>query len=315
MADEVKAPSTHEAASQLLSTLATEAFDNTGGDRWNAGQPLVPPSVATEKGPAEAAPASEEGSTPSPAKDEPKPAEITVSEAEKIVLAELGPLAGKYNSLAELKKGLHEVYAERKAEATPAPAPTEADPLDELQMFGLPKEPLAKALDAVVERKLGERQQAAATAAKVRYDADRAVIAKYPEYEKRFDELSTFIQSDPALQERVLEAENAGYHLLAREYAWLQFAASEASRGEGEIKEKAEAQKVERTSRRADARTMPSKQTEAPKLEPGQLPEKPQVTKDEFDRLKALAKEGYETPLWRRMIGDHLPKEIFPDTV
>lgn len=315
MADEEKGQEAPTAQS-VLADMAQEALDLTGGDVWRAGQPLASQGApAEEKGSAEAPPAAE-GSTPAPAK-------ITVSDAEKVLLEELGPIAGKYNSIADLKKGMHELIAQRNAlledkpPATTTPPETEAiDPLDELSTYGLPKDPIQRAVKAAVEHEISARQKAASEAQQVRADADRAIIEKYPDYEKRFDELTEFLRENPDLGRQVVEAERAGYHLLAREYAWLQFSRNVASATETDLKAKSEARKEERTARRADARTISPRQTEEPKLTPEQLEQGPKpLTKEEFERLKALAKEGYDKPLYRRVIGDWLPKDLFPDTV
>jgi len=324
---EPRMPSEGTPEANMLERIAGEALDKTGGDTWNAGQPLGPSNAAIERaGLNEPPPKAGEESTSAPASTGEEPAEkseMTLADAEAMVLKELGPLVGKYDSLAEAKKGIHNLIqalgngqANGQATATPTPEPaSEPDPLDDLISYGLPKEPFAKAMDQAVERRLGEREKAANEAFQARLEADRSIIERYPAYKERFDDLTSFLHTQPALEKQVSEAEKAGYHLLAREYAWLHFTASEAGKAESTLKQESEERKTVRQTQRSDARTMPRAQTTAPRLEPDQQVPNPTVTRDELKRLTALAREGYDTPLWRRTIGDFLPKDVFPDTV
>lgn len=315
---------------EVLAKMGEEAFAATGGDLWNSGQPLGPqgPVEQVEK---EAAPAASEdgGSTPPASKEEPP--QISVTEAEKVILAELGPLVGKYNSLDELKQGLHRVTHERTeyltrvkeleaaaAPASPPPAspPPEADPLDQLEILGLPKEPLAQAIDYAV-RKTIERANAAESAKyEARVKADTEVIEKFPEYRDKFEDLSKWLDTKPELKQKVIEAEKAGYHVLAREFAWLHFTRETNGTQETQLKEAAAKAAVRTKDAKTDARVLSNGQEPNART----IPTEEQVTKErrfikaeELGGLVELARQGYAAPLWRRAIGETLPKDVFPD--
>lgn len=321
------------AASALLAQLGEEAFAATGGDVWRSGQPPreIPPAEESQQvsAPADANGA---GSTPAPSKA------VSVSEAEKVILSEFEPLLGKYESLAEAKRGLHELIQSKKAaeeRATRAalleaeqervhlaangkePAsPPEPDPTDELETLGLPKEPLVRAMEGVFRRTLMQMGQEEAARQTARVEADQAVIQEFPEYKEKHGELVAWLETEPQVKAQVLEAERAGYHRLAREFAWLRFNRSAAAKAEQNATAAAEEATRKKVEARADARTLPVTQDPNARLvktEEQLAEERNLISAKEMERLVGLARAGYEAPLWRRAFGETLPKDVFPD--
>jgi hypothetical protein len=330
----VPAPEAGPAAASVEAVLAAigeEAFEKTGGDIWQSGKDPEFTSPAVEKavvekneGSAPVEPA-DGGSTPPQAKP------LTVSEAEKVILAELGPLVGKYNSLDELKQGIHRLTHERteyltktqmfeaaaaRASETPPPNLPPEDPLDQLEILGLPKEPLIQAIDFAVRRTIEQANQAEVAKYEARVKADSEVIEKYPEYKERFDDLSKWLDTRPDLKGKVVEAEKAGYHTLAREFAWLNFSREVDSPKEAILKEEAKVAATKAKDFRTDAQVLTNGQEPNARVQPTEeqvASERKIIKREELDRLVGLARDGYAAPLWRRAIGETLPKEVFPD--
>jgi len=323
MSDEVAPPTkeqtAEEAKGSLLDAISQQALDATGGDVYRAGQPLATPDqppVAPAKAAADAAAGGEETSSSQPKAEEP--------------LDRLGRLLGnKYTSIEEAEKGIHQLLQDRKAaqdSATNAHAELERirgavvanghaaaepppDPMSELEMLGFPKDIMERA----IEHKLRAVIAADAKPFNERVAADKEIVGKYPDYEKQFDELSSWLGQHKDIEKQVLLAENAGHYTLAREFAWLQFDRDKAARTETQTTDAAAETAVKRTEKRSDARTFqPSQTTEARIPPPAE--NRNVIGKDEFQKLTDLARAGYEQPLWRRTIGETLSKDVFPDS-
>lgn len=321
MSDDVAPPTetqtAEEATGSLLDAISQHALDATGGDVYRAGQPLAGDGdhpAAPAKAPASAG-ADGEGSSPSQS----KPEELT--RLEKL-------LGGKYESIEEAEKGIHQLLQDRKAAQetastaqaelerirgavvanghAPEPPP---DPMSELEMLGFPKEIIERA----IEHKLRAVIAADAKPYQERVAADKEIIAKYPDYEKRFEDLNGWLSQHKDIEAQVLLAENAGHYTLAREFAWLQFDRDQSVKAQNEATEAAAETTVKRTERRSDARTFQPSQTTDTRTPP--VENRNIIGKDEFQKLTDLARAGYEQPLWRRTIGETLPKEVFPDSI
>lgn len=175
-------------------------------------------------------------------------------------------------------------------------------------MLGFPKDAIEKAIRQTIKTVVAEE----AKPYNERISADQAIIAKYPKYQERFGDLQEWLKANPEIEGQVLLAENAGHFTLAREFAWLQFDRDNAGKTETKGVEEAAKAAEKRAEARSDARTFKPSQTTEVRTPP--VEDRKIVKRDELDRLTQLAKDGYEAPLWRRTIGETLPKEVFPDS-
>ncbi len=304
-----------KAAGSLLDELGKEMFDTTGGDRWKSGQPL-PGSPEAET--AKEAPATE-------------PKEAGATPAEKKLIA------GKYETLEAAEKGIHELtqFANQKAAneealarkveametalramtgvAAPKPAPEAVDPLETLEKeWGLPKEPIEKALD----QKVDQRLQAMFKPILDRQKADQEIVKQFPEYEKEFDGLLEFLEKNPAVKQRVEYAERQGEYLMAREYAWLQFERTNREVKQANVNGKVKEREVKKAEELQDAGVTQVVRNDSRKP-PGETPAAPAADWPDAKRmeyLQGLAARGHQDVLWRETIGKILEKQGFPTT-
>lgn len=293
-------------AQSLLDQISEAALKETGGDVWRSGQPLATPNhPPVEKKEADAKPAEGEGSTPPPSKEAPSwdPGVDYLKKYKSPEEAAKG-IDNLLQKVQEQERELAQLKAPPKQETPPA------DPADELVNYGLPKEPIK----ALMEQAFLSMLEKQSKPVMERLKADQEIISRYPDYKEKFSDLSQWLETKPDLKNQVVEAENAGHYLLAREYAWLHYTRNGASQAETQMKERAKAETQENKKAKMDARTMANGQTTEPRPNPAQEAEERKIIKaDEFERLVALAKDGYEAPLWRRAIGETLSKDVFPD--
>jgi hypothetical protein len=294
-------------AASLLDQISEAALQETGGDVWRARQPLATPNEPPK---AEPKAAEGDGTTPAPSKEAPawQPELDYLKKYQSKEEAEAG-LTSLLNTVQDVQTKL--LQAEQKLAALQEPPKPEVkDPADELATWGLPSEPIKNVMKQVFTQMLEE----AVKPAQERIEADKQIIAKYPEYKEKFNDLSQWLETKPELKSQVLEAERAGHYTLAREYAWLHYTRNGAAKQETEMKAEAQVQAAETKRQKADARTMTTSQSPEPRPRPeDELEARRFIKADEMERLVTLAQAGYEAPLWRRAIGELLPKEVFPD--
>lgn len=300
-------------AGELLGEISQDVFDLTGGDRYRAGEPLLgDPSV--EKPAADGPPVSEQAdATVATDADTKAPSEEPVRD-EKGRFTKSEPdaewfLPGLYKTKEEAIKGIHETkrYAsdalDKANAAKTEPKAEEADPLTDLENYGVPKDVMGKAITAGAQKAL---QQLLEPMAK-RIDADRKIVTLYPDYGKNFEDLAAFVESEPELMQKVNRAEAAGEFLLARELAWLNYERFNASKAE-RAKESKRGQQVERAKETmADAAVTKPSQAET-RTRPA-VPSPNDIPEEKFADLLELAKAGYPTPLWKSTIGATLERE------
>lgn len=218
-------------------------------------------------------------------------------------------LPGLYKTKEEAIKGIHETkrYAsdalDKVKAAEKAPEAEATDPLAELENYGVPKEVMAKVISEGSRQALQQLLEPMTR----RIEADRKIVAMYPDYGKNFDDLAAFVESQPELTLKVNRAEAAGEFLLARELAWLNYerhtvskAAEANSTKRGRQIEKAKDTMVDASvgkPSQAETRTRPAVAS------PNDLSE------DKFTDLMELAKAGHPSPLWRQTIGAVLERE------
>lgn len=304
MSDEDSAQS---ALDEAVRSIGSEVLEQTGGDHYRAGQPL-------QNTPESAEPTSTEVQATVP---QPPPAK----ETETPTVKGFGP-GGKYTSIEDWEKGtieagntisalrreLDEAKARPSAKepVVPEPPPQEKDPLDELEMLGVPKGPVREAIRAEFQGMLSEVAKDYTTKA----NADRAIIEKYPEYQERFGELQGWLTEHPEVNQDVEAAARSGQHVLAREYAWLKFTQETGSQKEAETIQEAEAQTKTKAQKRVDAQVTDTKsghtrdQSSAPK-------DPKSVTSEELTRATNLAKSGYERKAWAELLNPILPGEQY----
>lgn len=296
-----------KAAEGLLDELGKEMFETTGGDRWKSGQPLPgsPEAEAAKEVPAK----------------EPEKAGTTPAEKKLI--------AGKYESLEAAEKGIHELtqFANQKAASeealsrkveametalramtgvSAAPEPeAKIDPLESLEKeWGLPKAPIEKAID----QKVDERLQAMFKPIVDRQKADQEIVKQFPDYEKEFDNLLEFLEKNPSVKQRVEYAERQGQHLMAREYAWLQFERTIRADRQNGVVEKVKAREEKRADSLPDASVTTTVRNDSRHGAPAE--EWPDEKRMEY--LQRMAQHGHQDLLWRETIGTILKKQGFP---
>lgn len=302
-----------EAATKLLGELGDQAFNETGGDTWRSGQPLLndPTSQHKAQDEAEASPpAKKQGTTPSD---------------EKASTAFEKPLAGKWKTTEEAERGVHELlqYArtakdERDQFKTKldlvegllngrrGEPEVPLDPLDELEnMVAIPKDPLKRAIRSEIDHAIQEIVKPQME----RQKADKAILEKYPEYGEEFDNLLEFLEKNPDIKEEVAYAESQGQYLMARRYAFSLYNAQKQAtqQVEGTKRAQSRAEKVAET--RPDAAIISPSRHDG-RSEPA--PESDWPTKDRMDYLKGMARAGHQDLLWRETIGKLLDPTVFP---
>jgi hypothetical protein len=284
--------------SSLLTEISDEMLERTGGDRYRSGQPLLSDPSFTPPPQAEEPPVVEPTSTeaqPSAETPDSKP----TSEPEKLIL-------GKWKSEDEAIRGYHEAVhmgnaakAERDALAVQVAAlrtqlggevKPPVDPDDEIEAFGVPKDPLNR----MIERRARQVVNDMFAPALQQIQADQEIVQKYPEYQTRSKELFNFVDANPDIKASVEAAEKAGQFGLAREFAWLRFTAANATKIETETKLASETRTQEIKATRRDAGVNTAQRAEARAKPPEQG-----LTEKDFERLKELAKAGHPTPLLR----------------
>ena len=298
MADE---KSVVELATELLAKEADNALEQTGGDVWRAGKPLLNDPAnqpkAESQPPAENSPSepAKEGTTPPETKEE--------------------LIAGKWKTNEDAEKGVHELiqYAKRAMDRVseleakiPKPVQEEViDPVLKLeQMTGIPHQTMNEAIEA----KASEVVTKMFAPAIAKIQADQEVIAKIPDYEKEFPKLQAFVDANPDIRKAVSEAEGAGQYVLAREWAWMKFDHSRRSEQEARLKDEGKKREERVKETTADAGVLKPGQTEA-----RTAPAEPQLSDERFGQLVEMARSGHPSLLWRETIGKNLPKDIFPD--
>jgi len=304
---------TGEASDALLEatrSIGQEVLDRTGGDSYRSGQGLL----GTPDAPPE--PTSGEKTPPQPLSS--PQAETPTVEAEK----RFGP-GGKYTSMEEweratieagntitrLNRERDELDSRLKAvEATISPKPEEkADPLDFVENYGIPKEPLKAAIRTTMETMMKE----AAEPYNARVQADQAILQKYPEYGERFNDMKAFLHQNPDVERQVSIAESQGAFELAREFAWLKFNQTQGAEAENGKIEESRTQAKDKAQRLVDATVTDRKsghtrdQSTAPR-------DDKKVSQEELDHLKGMVKGGYGTKGWAQVLSPLLPKEDSP---
>jgi hypothetical protein len=308
--------SAEELAGEILGEISNDVFELTGGDRYRAGQPLQgDPSVEKPEASGPPAPESAEAAKP---ETEPAPEGTSRDEKGRFIAKEAEWfLPGLYKTQEDAIKGIHETkrYAsealdrKKAAEAeleklkTPAPAETVSDPLTELEVYGVPKELMQKAIESGSKRAMQQIFEPMAR----RIDADQKIVSMYPEYGPKFTELAAFVESQPELKQKVERAESSGEFLLARELAWLNFERFNAAKSAEVTSKKTEHQVAAAKEKMADAAVTKPSQAETRTRPSAQSPN--DIPDEKFTDLMELAKAGYPSPLWRSTIGAVLERE------
>lgn len=289
-------------AFEALDRIAQEAYDKTGGDVFGTEPPPVESQPPTEPPPSDAS------SETDPAEP---PATEPTSEPAKLVF-------GKYKTLEEAERGYWESanamnLAKAEADAAKArladvqkvatgTAPAgESDPLDEIENYGVPKAVIAKAIQKVARDEIN----AMFAPAMQRAEADKQIIQTHPEYQERFGEIERFVEGSPEIAQQVIQLNNSGNYLAARQIAYLNWKVSEGAKAV-ETKVAAESARKEEvkdarrdagvgSTRRADTRT---------------AGEKPVKTPEEEKRLLDLYKSGHPTPYLRHKLDGLLPSNF-----
>lgn len=287
---------------QLLGNIGNEAFSTTGGDIWNAGQPLSGDLTAEH--------------AKESAKPVEKPAVETTSDQKLI--------AGKWKTDEEAQKGIHELIHYAKASLERAEkaevernelvkrlgsvlspgngAPTIVDPLDELEsVAAIPKEHFRKAVRGEFDSWMAEKLQPEVDKRK----ADEEVVKIFPEYGKEFDNMLAFVNQNPAIRDDVAYAEQKGEYLLARKYAWSLFDAHRKAIRQDKVSEQVQTRQEKVEESRPDAGFLGGTGTGG---------HGPEATRDwpepkRLEYLKKLAKSGHPDMLFRETIGRMLDRQ------
>lgn len=302
-----EAPDAQQLAAALLSEIGEGALEVTGGDRYRSGQPLLSDPSAPS---APSGPPAEQGKEAPPA----TPPPATVEGADWF-------LPGLYKTQEDAIRGVHETkrYASEavdRAKATEAelsrmrealmPKQVAPDPLAEMENYGVPREPLQTAIEAVarqsIEKMFAPMQK--------RIEADQKIVELFPEYQPKFSELAAFVDSQPELKEKVVRAEAAGEFLLARELAWLNYERSKVAQESAVVASAATHRENEAKRTMADAMVTKPSQAESRATPIEDSPNN--LSGEQFTDLISLAKSGYAQPLWRQTIGTVLAKQ-YPD--
>ncbi len=286
--------------------IGQDVLDKTGGDHYRSGQPLRghPDYV-------------EPGTTP-----ETTPPELEQTKTEAPTVEDQKLYAGKYKSIEEWEKATYEAgntisrLAKENEEISGRlrtieqtmvpPKPVEVNPLDEVEQFGIPKEPLEKAIEA----KFNQMMENATRPYNERVKADQAILEKYPEYKDNFNDLIGWLKTNPDVEKQVALAEGQGSYELAREFAWLKFTQNRGTQEESKLIEQSNAQAKERKNKLIDATVTDHRsghtrdQSTAPK-------DNRQVTSDELEQLKVMSKGGYEAQAWAKVLNPLLPKDEY----
>lgn len=281
----------------------------TGGDVYGPGQkrletPSGEPVKTPETTSGEEKPATEEKPAPATTAEEPKLIAGKYKTEEEAIkgFAEAG------NTISSLRKQLDEANARIVSLAPkPAPAPEVVDPLDEVERFGVPKEPLRAAMNAAAQDALNSLL----APMQARAQADMKIITEVPEYKTEFDNLTKWLHENPDVEKQVVLAEsiakNPDEFYLARKYAWMHYDRARASSKEDALIEKAIERKQDVVTKRIDAAIVEKKQTVTRDTPAKKDEEDWNVEKQE--RLKDLRKSGHEAPLWRAAILPSLAKQ------
>lgn len=296
-------------AQDMLSAIGSQALDATGGDIHRSGQPLMgDPNHPDTGGPP--APAPTEDVPPVPAPEPAQPAEPAAEPAPWF-------LPGLYKTQDEAIRGIHETkrYASelqdrvrtvQQTVAPEAPAQPVADPLDSLENYGVPKEPFKVAMEGIAKSTI---QQIFGPAV-AKMQADAAIVAKFPEYQSNFEKLTAYVESQPELNEKITRAERAGEYLLARELAWLNYERSNGVVAQAEMQVRNAERVTKAQEAKADAAVMKPSMAESRTADVIESPNN--MSDEKFTDLIALAKSGYQNPLWRATIGTQLAQQ-YPD--
>lgn len=280
-------------AQDALSRITQEAYDKTGGDVYGTEPPAEPP--------VDSPPATEQPeASPAPASQTETPAQEPTSEPAR-------PIFGKYKSIEEAERAYWEAVhmgnsakakldeVQKVAVGTPPP---ETDPLDDMEAYGMPKELMAKVIDsraeAIITRMFAPAVQ--------RAEADKQIIQAHPEYKEKFSDIEKFIESQPEIAQQVIELNNSGKYLAARQIAYLNWKVAQANvavetKTAAESARKEEVKDARRdagvgTTRRSDTRT---------------APEVKEITKEDEKRLLDLYKAGHPAPYLRAKLDSLLP--------
>ena len=308
---QLKAGETGEAEDALLEatrSIGQEVLEKTGGDSYRSGQGLL----GTPDAPA-----------PGPTPEQVAPQAPSIPKSETPTVEERFGPGGKYKSMEEWERATIEAgntisearreNDELKArlsriEATITPKETpKADPLDDVELLGIPKEPLKQAMRATFQ----EMMEEAAKPYNARVQADQSIIEKYPEYKDRFPEVISFLHQNPDVERQVSIAENQGAFELAREFAWLKFNQTQNSEAETQKIDQSKSQAKDKAQKMVDATVTDRKsghtrdQSTAPKNER-------EVSSEELERLKGMVKGGYAQRGWADVLSPLLPAKDSP---
>jgi hypothetical protein len=287
-------------ANDVLGRIAQEAWDKTGGDVYGTEPPVEPTSTE-------------------PTSDEPV-ASPTSTDAGESTSAPPAKIWGKYDSLEEAERGYHEAVrmgnlAKAEADALraekavrqpgPTPEPTEPDPLEDIETYGVPRKLMETAIDArskIQARAVLQEMFGPAIAAS---QADKQIVEKYPEYQEKFSEIETYAKSQPGIWQQVEELNAAGKPLAARQIAYLNWKVATAAQAQAQVAEAdaariAEAKPARKdagvgNTRRSDSRTAPVKAEKSP---------------EEEKKLLELYHAGHTAPYLRHKLDGMLPPDF-----
>lgn len=239
-------------------------------------------------------------------------------------------IAGKYTSIDEAEKGIFEAGNTISAQAReldelrafkqahqppPAPAAPVADPLDEIERFGVPKEPLKAAIQAAAAQATQQAWDSVLKPLQVKAEADQRITQEVPEYAARNAELNAFLKANPELDREITAAESQAttpdQHYMVRKYAWMHFSQAMGTAREAELQGQANERKQSVEKARVDA-VVPK----APTTTTRDTPAKPAAEEwnpERQQQLIDLARAGHPGALWRNTIGTVLAKQ-YPGT-
>lgn len=299
MSDKVKAEANTQVknpgqlASEVLSEISNDMFEQTGGDRYTRAMPSDPATQHSEPSEGE-----------KPPKEQENPKEEKASEVED-VLAQAKEALDKMNASEAKNSTLAKKITELEAMLVAlSPSEKSDDPYELLEKESyVPKELLEKAVALGVEKKLQEMMQPEIA----RKAADAEIIKLYPEYAKDYQEMLAFLDKNPTVARDVQYATEKGEHLLARKFAYTLFRSAKTAYQKSENNGKAAEREEKVKEAKADAGVL-----KTPRQPKSEQPAPKWPSRERMEQLKESAKRGHPEQLYRETIGVLLEEQGFP---
>lgn len=143
------------------------------------------------------------------------------------------------------------------AAARPKPEP-EADPFEEIEAYGVPREVIRRGMQRVARETFDE----IAKPGMERMVADQKILEQFPDYGERFDSIKSFVDENDLVKGQVVELEQKGNFLAARQIAYLNWKLSDHAKAETELLEAQRTRTDEVVKSRVDAGTGATPKTE-----------------------------------------------------